>query len=369
MLKKTDRGNTYFEQLPKIPQYEQVHALKTSSVTDQEIAQLSRREISERNARVLEKGQASIEKMIDRYLTSNQPLDLARVNNTVLRIAARFPDRRSSDASTLKTLYDKSKSAASRSMAERRNRASGRELDQLTESSREIMRMLESLESSVTQLLNIMDARRRVSPESTFATSVDLDVRYGIDLIEAIPHFITKRDALVVDFNLYQCKASRVGLADDEIRSLASRYRRSAQLTTSGEHLVIDPDYFERELQALEQAIEAPALSEDEMLDGILSEGDYFREVLNQTRNTDSSTRYLAQRKLHAAVGAFAKEVGEHNPLPAPNLQIGRVEMLFGVDTRRGLSILSLGEAEQFGQNPAPNRHLFEKTSQPTLAK
>ncbi len=188
----------------------------------------------------------------------------------------------------------------------------------------------------------------RSHPNRIFATGINLDVRYGIDLVGADTRFDHGKNRLLINLFLYQAKASRFGLSASDVRELSARYADKKSATK--EELTLDVDWVKREL--LDQRCEPGFEFDDETSLAILTES--LSELHAQRLNIDNLNaldRFIVGLRLYSAVRTLALDFGVDIPrnIVRPQIDVGEVEFRYLVDTERGTEDLSEDEAIEYG--------------------
>lgn len=212
----------------------------------------------------------------------------------------------------------------------------------------------DTVESSIFQLMNVMNRRRQENPELVFGTSVDLDVRYGIDLLEAATEF--DNGVMEIDIRLYQAKSSRSGLTNEAICKLAFEYEGRFSRATDKRYLELDPEWFLQEITTGDQGSRMANMSADQALAAIsndLSFAFLSSPPDERVKSVDRFAGYLANWRI---VDGVAKELGESNPWPRPDIRLRQLDVFLAADSQTGLEIISLDQAKQYGQKITPNK-------------
>lgn len=351
MLKKGPEGRRYFGRLEKRKSYEQVHGIRSRSPEGS----------AERvYASIENRLQTRVQKVVDLYLQSASILDLAKLNDSVLRCVTSLPDAVRDNSQLVSLFYQKIRRTASDVIARRARAidddlAAGRifpseahsEQERLQYTSVELQKSLESLESSVGQLVSVLRRRSEESPNSIFATSVDFDVRYGVDLIEGIPEINSDGD-LILHIRLYQAKASRAGLTSEEVRKVGHRYRDQMQLASSPEHLAVDEKWLNKHIES-EQSAEI-GITFDQAIDILSDSADVMDQLLLDDEGVvlHPLREYSLRTQIYNKLEPLAVELEEDNPVSLPHILRGNVDVFYAVDTEAGLEILSQDEIDSY---------------------
>lgn len=213
-------------------------------------------------------------------------------------------------------------------------------------------RRIGALEPSLLQLAEVVVSKRKrnaeLTPESkdpycTFATSVWLDVYLGVDLVEVLSRWDERERLLRMGVVLYQAKASRTRLADQQIREEARRYEQK-QLSLRRD-FDIDPDWLvagtERSFVSASKEDVAKALSNAEHALQLI------RKLSKQPR-TNPMEEFVYADVLYRLTGLFTgDEQASKKPKPTVHVRPDPVfRFIFDTtDSLRPIKILSPEEA------------------------
>jgi hypothetical protein len=186
------------------------------------------------------------------------------------------------------------------------------------------------------------------NPDRAFASSVDLDVEYGIDLIEATPKFVEKEDALYISLRFYQAKARVAGLSDEDIRAEADRYRPRMQ--AAERDLVHDDGWFLRkEVDPILPSLESFDL--DDILD--MYDVKNFDRMKQVGDDASPYERFAQKFSVWGQAEAIARILDDEkypNPFKKPEIVFNDNEVLYLVDSQTlGRVTLTQKKAETLG--------------------
>lgn len=293
-----------------------------------------------------------IERAVSRFLASPEIEDLGKFNDLIFRAYLKLPAR-IRETQQGKIFFDKIRRKANEIMAERK-----RSIDRVNEnpyvvqlldsSVEEMGRNLLNLESSAMQLARFVSSQAQTHPDRVFATGVNIDVRYGIDLVGADVQFDQSASRLIVDLKLYQAKASRAGIPDHDIRDLPRKY--VGQTRAINEDLEFDPEWVKRELldRRPEPGID---IGEEEAFDIVAGELTELASIQEQISGLSAQDRFLAELRLYRLLMTAVDKFGGDLPagVKKSEIVIGDIEFRYLVDSTSGTQDLSVAEAEQFG--------------------
>ncbi|PJE76650.1 hypothetical protein COV05_03650 [Candidatus Uhrbacteria bacterium CG10_big_fil_rev_8_21_14_0_10_48_16] len=293
-----------------------------------------------------------VERAVDRFLSSPEIEDLGKFNDHILRAYLKLPAR-IRETQQGKIFFDKIRRKANEIMAERK-----RSIDRVNENPY-VVQLLDSsveemggnlltLESSVMQLARFVSSQAQTHPDRVFATGVNIDVRYGVDLVGADVKFDQGTSKLIVDLTLYQAKASRAGLPAHEVRDLPKKY--AGQTRAVQEELEFDAEWVQKELldRRPESGID---IGEEEVFDIVAGELTELASIQEKISGLSAQDRFLAEFRLYRLLMTAVDEFGGDLPagVKKPEIVIGDIEFRYLVDSTSGTQDLSVAEAEQFG--------------------
>jgi hypothetical protein len=349
MLERGPKGKGYFSDLRTKPVYEQVNALRSR----QERKGMNAAEYAAFESETF----AKMDRVAEYFLASKESLEWAYINDLVLRAVLRVPTEVRRDRRAIGNFYEKLRKRAALTLANRKNSAMLDHQDRagLDEVAKKLAENFESLESSVMQLVGLMEMRAAVDPSVSFATSVDLDVRYGVDLIEMSHQYDEAGNAIVADVRVYQAKANRIGMPDDKVRSEAARYEEKRVLIEQKEHLVLDKEWLIRVLgDAHKNELDPIELSQEELLDGLAEQRSTLARANKSKEASSPYARYAAQLNIWTQGEAASKYFECENSFLKPAVELGGLQMLYAFDTKKGLEILTPDQAKTYGQEVRP---------------
>jgi hypothetical protein len=311
------------------------------------------REESDRALASLEgKTKKRVERAVDRFLSSPGIEDLGQFNDLVLRAYLKLPAR-IRETQQGRTFFEKICKAANSIMAQRK-----RTIDRVNEnpyvvslldaSVEEMGRNLLTLESSVMQLARFVSYQAQSNPKRVFATGVNIDVRYGIDLVGADVDFDQEENQLTVNLILWQAKASRVGASANEVRGLSQRYR--GQRNAVVEELEFDAGWVQAHL--LDRRPEPNLELDDETVFEIVAgEIEQLSAIHQKLDSFSAQDRFLAELRIYRLLEAAAAEFGGKIPegFTRPRIAVGTVDFRYLVDTITGTQDLNEDDVGSFG--------------------
>ena len=312
---------------------------------------------SEAETRALGKLESGMRKLMERaveaFLHSAENEDLAKFNDVMLRAFLKLPER-VRQTSQGSVFYAKMVRTAREIVAAKRVAINAID-DPLgarlcEDASMEIGKNLDSLESSVFQIARFLLRQSRAHPDRVFATGINIDVRYGIDLVGVDSRFDEEEERLLIDLFLYQAKASRVGLSAQDVRGLPTRYANKK--LAAKEELELDADWVRRELLGRnpEPSLE---LEDERALDILIGTYGSLRILSREysmRQNLKPADRFRVSSLMYSQLGILANKLGVEMPahIAKPRIDIGEVEFRYLVDTVRGTEDLSEDEAREY---------------------
>jgi hypothetical protein len=298
-----------------------------------------------------DKMKKQMERAVDTFLHSAELEDLAKFNDLMLRSFLRLPTH-IRETQNGKLFFQKMARTAREIIARKRvaiNVKDEPEQARLAmDASEEMGRNLDTLESSVFQLAGFIASESRVHPDRIFATGVNIDTRYGVDLVGAEARFDWQKNCLIFDLFLYQAKASRKGLTKEEVRAVATRYQGRKRAVR--DELVFDADWVRRELfgRRPEPSFD---FEDEKALDILTSTFEKISEMYENLQNLNSLDRFYVMAKLYSRLKVLADEFDCEVPahFSEPRISLGKIEFRYLVDTVRGTEDLSEEEAGGYG--------------------
>lgn len=343
MLKRRKIVDAFRE--PTKVEYANVIPLADSRYASQEDVERALANLDERTLK-------RVEKAVSQFLASPEIEDLGKFNDLVLRAYLKLPAR-IRETQQGQVFFDKIRRKANEMMADRR-----RSIDRINEnpyvvqlldsSVEEMGSNLLSLESSVMQLARLVSSQAQTHPDRVFATGVNLDVRYGIDLIGADVAFDEKQNQLIVDLVLWQAKASRAGLSADEVRRLPQRYVRQQEAVKK--ELEFDASWVQEHLldRRPEPSLE---LDDETVFDIVAGEIEQLSTFQNKLGDLSPQDRFLAELRLYRLLEAAAEKFEGEMPeqFPRPRIVVGTIDFRYLLDTKVGTKDLKEDDLASFG--------------------
>lgn len=291
------------------------------------------------NPRILDQiiGQAAADVMRQRQNVVEKSLDNAKLNDILLRAAMQIPGAIQDDPVKFRNVLKQIVRASDDIIA-----ATGEYRDR-----REFGVSLENAALSAQQLARFVRESRKKNPDWRFATSVWMDVFFGLDLLRAWPIWVPEKNQLDVFITGYQAKAKGPGggLEATEVRDLVTRYEPQKEYTKHD--LTFDPDWIAR------QAVDEMGPLGQDGLDRALRDLDQARRLLGSlTENPKTPFEhwragYVRSRLADQFAGAFGAEVSAGASIRQRGAEVA---LRFLVDTKRGTEDLTEDQARNYGK-------------------
>lgn len=343
MLRRKKQVDTFRE--PTRTEFANIIPLTDSRYASQEDSERVLKDLEERTMN-------RIKKAVERFLSSPEIEDLAKFNDLILRAYLKLPAR-VRETQQGPVFFDKIRRTANQIMVARKSSIDRAHEDTyavqlLDASADEMAKNLLSLESSVMQLARFVSSQALTHPDRVFATGVNLDVRYGIDLIGADVMFDQEHNQLVVHLILWQAKASRVGMSADDVRGLSQRYTRQQQAVVK--ELEFDASWVQEHLldRRPEPKLE---LDDDTAFEIVAGEIEQLTGLHRKLDELSPQDRFLAELRVYRLLETCANEFEVKVPesVVRPKIVVGGIEFRYLVDTKQGARDLSKNDANSFG--------------------
>lgn len=271
----------------------------------------------------------------DQYGQIDSIQENAMLNDVVLRAAMKLPLSIQENGASFRDFLAR--------MAARTNERLGKR-GVSPEDRAEFAERMRTLESSVFQLAKVVRQGRAKNSEWRYATSVWMDVLYGIDLMRAWPVWVPEKHRLDVFVTAYQAKASRKGLDSDEVRDLARRYQ--GQIGRTQRELAFDPEWISG---AVSREMDPVTVKNYHVA---MAEARNARELLKELAKDGPTAyeKYRAEWIRAQLIKKFSDSFSLERPVDPVIAQRGELSFRFLVDTTKGLEDLTAEQVLNYGK-------------------